>query len=124
MDEASVEALISNLRDLSAERFVDSGFTTPALEATVTSKDGKRQEKVLISKSGTNYIAKRENDPELYELPATSVDELQKSARRNQGRCPGHEIGEVTSTSREDSRMLFSGASCGLIFQMHPARNG
>ena len=79
MDEASVESLISNLRDLSAEKFVDSGFTTPAIEATVTSKDGKRVEKVLISKSGTSYIAKRENDPTFYELPATSVDELQKS---------------------------------------------
>jgi len=79
MDEASVEALISNLRDLSADKFVDSGFTTPTIEATVTSQDGKRVEKVLISKSGTNYIAKRENDPALYELPATSVDELQKS---------------------------------------------
>jgi len=79
MDEASVESLISNLRDLSADKFVDSCFTTPAIEATVTSKDGKRVEKVLISKSGTNYIAKRENDPTFYELPATSVDELQKS---------------------------------------------
>lgn len=79
MDESSVESLISNLRDLSAEKFVDSGFSTPTIEASVTSNDGKRVEKVVISKSGANYIAKRENDPSLYELPATSVDELQKS---------------------------------------------
>jgi Domain of unknown function (DUF4340) len=79
MDDASVESLISKLRDLSADKFVDSGFTSPVIEATVTSSDGKRVEKVLISKSGSNYISKRENDPTLYELPATSVDELQKS---------------------------------------------
>lgn len=79
MDQDSVSLLISNLRDLSADKFVDSGFTTPAIEATITSRDGKRVEKVQISKSGPNYIAKRENDPTLYELAPTSVDELQKS---------------------------------------------
>lgn len=79
MDEDSIRSLISNLRDLSAEKFVDSGFTTPEIEATVTSDDVKRVEKVLISKSGSNYVAKRENDPTLYEISATSVDELQKS---------------------------------------------
>ena len=79
IDEDSVRPLISNLRDLSAEAFVDSGFTTPEIEATVTSDDGKRVEKVLISKSGSNYVAKRENEPTLYEISATSVDELRKS---------------------------------------------
>lgn len=79
MDEDSVRSLISNLRDMSAEKFVEDGFTQPEIEATVTSNDGKRVEKVAISKSGANYIAKRENDPIFYQLAATSVDELQKS---------------------------------------------
>jgi len=79
MDEAAVQSLISNLRDLSAEKFVDSGFTTPDIQATVTSNDGKRTEKILISKSGSTFVAKRENDPALYQLAATSVDELLKS---------------------------------------------
>lgn len=79
MDESGVQSLISNLRDLSAEKFVDSGFTSPEIEATVTSNDGKRTERVLISKSGSNYIAKRDNDPTLYQLVASAVDELQKS---------------------------------------------
>lgn len=79
MDEESVSSLISNLRDLSAERFVDSGFTTPEIEATVTDNDGKKIEKVLISKSGSNYIAKRDTDPTLYQLTITAIDELQKS---------------------------------------------
>ena len=79
MDEASVQSLISNLRDLSAEKFTDSGFTTPEIQTTVTFNDGKRTEKVLISKSGSTFVAKRENDPALYQLAAPSVDELLKS---------------------------------------------
>jgi hypothetical protein len=79
MDEGSVQSVISDLRNLSADKFADTGFTNLAIDATVTSNDGKRVEKVLISKSGSNYIAKRENDPTLYQLPATSMDELQKA---------------------------------------------
>lgn len=79
MDEESVQAVISDLRNLAADKFVDGGFTSPEIEATVTSNDGKRMEKVLISKSGSNYIAKRENDSTLYQLTAASVDELQKA---------------------------------------------
>jgi hypothetical protein len=79
MDESSVESVISDLRDLSADKFVDSGFTTPEIEATVTSDDAKRTEKVLISKSGSNYIAKRDNEPALYQLATAPVDDIQKS---------------------------------------------
>jgi len=79
MDEASVRSVISNLRDLSADKFVDSGFTTPEIVATVISQDGKRVERVQISKSGANYVAKRENDPALYQLTTAAVEDLQKS---------------------------------------------
>ena len=80
MDDSSVQALIDKVRDLSASKFVDSGFTTPVIDLTVTSNDGKRTEKVLISKSGDTYIAKRENEPSLYQLDSKPVEELQKSA--------------------------------------------
>ena len=79
MDPDSVSSLISNLRDLSADTFVDSGFTTPEIEATVTDNDGKTIEKLLISKFGPNYIAKRDTDATFYQLAASAVDELQKS---------------------------------------------
>ena len=52
VDASSVGSLISKLRDLTAVKFVTAGFTHPEIEATVTSNDGKRVEKVLISKSG------------------------------------------------------------------------
>lgn len=79
MDGDSVQSLISTLLGLSAEKVVDSGFTIPEVEATVTSDDGKRVEKVTISKSGSNYIAKRDGDSALYQLATQSGDELQKT---------------------------------------------
>ncbi|MBM3810985.1 MAG: DUF4340 domain-containing protein [Acidimicrobiia bacterium] len=80
MDSTSVQSLIDKLRDLSAAKFPDSGFTTPIVEATVTSNEGKRVEKVLISQAGDRFIAKRDNEPALYELDKTAVDELRKAA--------------------------------------------
>ncbi|HSZ00882.1 MAG TPA: DUF4340 domain-containing protein [Terriglobales bacterium] len=80
MDAGTVQELIDKLRDLSASKFVDSGFTTTLIDLTVTSNDGKRVEKVAISKAGDNYIAKRENDPTLYQLDSKAVDDLRKSA--------------------------------------------
>ena len=80
MDFGTVEPFISKLRDLAASKFVDSGFSSPVIDATVISDDGKRTEKVLISKSGDHYIAKRENEPALYELDSVSVDALLKAA--------------------------------------------
>ena len=80
MDSASVQGLIDKLRDLAATDFPEQGFTTTTFEATVTSNDGKRVEKALISKSGDNYFAKRENEPSIYKLDGKAVGELQKAA--------------------------------------------
>jgi len=80
LDNTSLQSLIDKLRDLSAAKFVDTGFGTPAIDVTVTSNDGKRVEKVLISKQGNDYIAKRENEPSQYSLDAKTVDDLTKAA--------------------------------------------
>ncbi len=80
MDPGTVSAFIDKIRDLSASKFPESGFATPVMDLTVTSDGGKRVEKVLLSKNGDNYEAKRENEPALYELNASSVSELQNSA--------------------------------------------
>jgi len=80
MDPGAVGSYISSLRDLSASKFVQSGFTNPTVEISVTSGDGKRVEKVSIAKSGSSYIAKRESDPTFYEVDASSVETLLKSA--------------------------------------------
>jgi hypothetical protein len=80
LEASSAQSLIDKLRELSASKFVDSGFTTPIIELTVTSNEGKRVEKVQISKSGDTYIAKRENEPALYQLDSSAVTDLQKLA--------------------------------------------
>ncbi len=80
MDSPGIQALVDKLRDLSSIKFLDSGFTTAFFEATVTSGDGKRVEKVQIAKSGNSYQARRENEPAIYELDGKAVEELQKAA--------------------------------------------
>jgi hypothetical protein len=80
MDPLSVESLITAIEALSATKFVATGFSTPAVTLTVTSMDGKRVEKVLISKDGSRYVAKRENDPLLYEVDAKQIEDLTKLA--------------------------------------------
>jgi Domain of unknown function (DUF4340) len=80
MDAGTVQELIDKVRDLSASKFVDSGFSAPLIDLTVSSNDGKRVEKVAISKADDNYIAKRENGPELYQLDSKAIDDLTKSA--------------------------------------------
>ena len=80
MDESSVSTLVADMRDLTATKFPESGFTTSSIDVTVTSDSGKRVEKVLIAKSGDRYIAKRENEPTLYELNASAITDMQKAA--------------------------------------------
>jgi len=77
MDEGNVSTLLADIRALAATKFPDSGFTNSSTEVTVTSNDGKRVEKVLIAKNGDNYMAKRENEPALYELSASAIKDLQ-----------------------------------------------
>src|ERR1700722_5303529 len=80
MDAGTVQELIEKFRDLSASQFVDSGFTSALIDLSVTSKDGKRVEKVAISKDGDHYIAERAQEPVLYQLDSKTVDDLRKSA--------------------------------------------
>jgi hypothetical protein len=80
MDAISVDSLIRAIRLLSATKFVSTGFSSPTATLIATSNDGKRVEKVEISKAGNGYIAKRENDPILYELDAKVFDDFQKAA--------------------------------------------
>ena len=88
MDASNVQALIDKLRELSANKFVDSGFARPMLDLTVASNDGKRVEKVQISKTGDKYIARRENEPGLYEMDSSAVGELQKAASEVKAAAP------------------------------------
>lgn len=80
LDAGSAQAVVDKLRDLTASKFVDSGFTTPAIELTVTSNDGKRVEKVQIARKDAASIARREGEASLYQLDAQAVTDLEKVA--------------------------------------------
>jgi hypothetical protein len=73
-----VQSLVSNLRDLAADKFSNSRFANPTMDVRVTSDDGKRVEKVLMAKSHDAYLAKRENDLGLFELSSAAIENLQK----------------------------------------------
>lgn len=76
----SAETFEMRVRDLAAIKFVDTGFTTPEIELTAISNNGKNVEKVLISKNGDDYIAKRGNEPALYSLDPSTVKDIEKAA--------------------------------------------
>ncbi len=80
MDNSTVQNLIDKLRDLSATKFAEKGGGQPVFQATVTSNDGKRVEKVTIDKSLDQYFAQREGEPSIYELDGKAVEDLQKAA--------------------------------------------
>ena len=80
MDNASVQNLIDKLRDLAATKFAEKGGGEPVLGASVVSNNGKRNEKVSISKQGTQYFAQRDGEPSIYELDSKVVEDLQKAA--------------------------------------------
>jgi len=81
MDASSVETVVDKLRDLSATKFPDTGGGADVLDITVTSNNGKRVEKVSISKQGDTYFAKRENEPSIYQLDSKAVDGLQAAVK-------------------------------------------
>ena len=81
MDSPGVQGVIDKLRDLASIKFADAAQGAPLLEAAVTSNDGKRVEKVAISKQGNLYFAKRENEPSAYELDGKAVEDLQKAVQ-------------------------------------------
>ena len=78
MDSTSVQALIDKLRDLAAIKFPDSGFTTAIFDASVSW--GTKSEKVLVSKSGDKFFAKRDNEPAIYEIDKKAFEEMERAA--------------------------------------------
>ena len=76
MDPGSVQAFIDKVRDIAATKFIPNGFTTPTATISVTSNDGKRFEKAEFSKTSDGYIARRQNEPALYQLDAKAVNDM------------------------------------------------
>lgn len=82
MDSTGLQAFTDKLRDLTASKFADAGFGTPAVTITVVSNQGKHREKVEIAPmaSSGNFLARHDGDASFYELEANAVKELRQAA--------------------------------------------
>jgi len=79
IDSASIQNVVDKLRDLAAAKFPDKVSGAPALALSVTWGDKSKLDKVVINKSGADYIAVREGDTTAYGLDPKSFDDLQKA---------------------------------------------
>jgi hypothetical protein len=82
IDSTSLQAFLDRLRDLTATKFVDSGFTKAVVTINVSYNDGKNKETVELAPAATasDYIARRAGEEGLYDLDAKTVQELRGAA--------------------------------------------
>lgn len=74
IDPGSVQQLIDRLRELTATKFAAAPAGAPMAEYTA----GK--EKVIVTKQGETYYARRVNEPEIYVLDGKAVNEMKDLA--------------------------------------------
>lgn len=79
MDPGSVQALIDKLRDLAATGFPQQPFPAATITIDIVYNDGKKSETVEIAKSGNSYLARRANEPTVYQLDGPAVDDILKA---------------------------------------------
>lgn len=77
MEAAGVQSLIDKFRDASAVKFPDVAFPGAAMEVSITY--GASTEKVLFAKAGGKTLAKRDNEPQVYELDEKALEDIQKA---------------------------------------------
>jgi hypothetical protein len=80
VDSVGIQSFIDKLRELSAVKFAESSFGAPSIDLGVVSKENKRTEKASFVKQGDGYLAKRDNEPTLYQLDAKTVQDLETAA--------------------------------------------
>jgi hypothetical protein len=81
MDPGSVQAFIDKLRDLAAAKFVTAPFSSSVITVAVTSNDGKRSEKIEFAKTNDGYLARRQNEPALYQLDNKAVNDILEASK-------------------------------------------
>jgi hypothetical protein len=80
IDSVSIQNLIDKLRDVAATKFTEGVSPQPAIEITVVSDSGKRNEKVKLASSGTAFVGSREGDSSLYQIDAETVNGIRQAA--------------------------------------------
>ena len=81
MDPGSVQAFIDKLRDLAAAKFVTAPFSSSVMTVAVASNDGKRSERVEFAKTNDGYLARRGNEPALYQLDNKAVNDILEASK-------------------------------------------
>ncbi len=81
VDSTSLMPFLDALRAFAAMKFVPSGFTTPAFQVTITQKDGKTIEKLMIAKVGNFNYAKREGESGEYEVDPKTIADLEAALK-------------------------------------------
>jgi len=76
-DASTVTAFIEGLRGLTALTFVEKKFTTPSFTVSVTHRDGKTVEKLVVSKVGNYQYAQRAGETGEYEVDPKSTTDLE-----------------------------------------------
>jgi uncharacterized protein DUF4340 len=83
VDQGKVDNLISAVTLVRASSFVDNtaktGLDKPELAVTVTSDQGKRQEKVTFGRSGSDAYASRGGEPGAAKIEASALDNITKA---------------------------------------------
>ena len=79
-DAESVNGLLDALRGFGALSFVDKKFTAPVSTLTITHRDGKTIEKVLIAKVGNFVYAMRQGEIGEYEIDPKTLSDLEATA--------------------------------------------
>jgi hypothetical protein len=79
MDSVGVQNLIDKLRDASASKLVASGYTTPSIEISVVSNDGKLKEKVQVTQAGDDFFARREGDATIYQVDKGVMEDIRRA---------------------------------------------
>ena len=83
VDQSKVDALISAATSARATSFVPKGpkasTDNPEITVTITSEDGKKQERVQFARSGSDVLASRADLPDLAKLDASTIDNIIKA---------------------------------------------
>ncbi len=81
MDSLAMQTLFSRLRDIGTSLYSGGGIGKPEIEITVTSKkdDQETTEQVSIAPGGSGYLAKRADDPQIYQISDAAVSSIRQA---------------------------------------------
>lgn len=71
-----VQAIADKLRELSSIKFPKAGGGAAHSEITVSTEDGKKVEKIIITKSADNFYATRSGETAVYEVDGKGIEDL------------------------------------------------